>query len=503
MNRKILLELLAFLFIVLFVYAAVTKLLDYQKFTIQIGQSPLLTGFGHVIPWMVIIIEIVIAAMLLIPSLRVFAFLSAFCLMIVFTAYIIAILSVSPYLPCSCGGILERLGWTEHLLFNGVFVALSVGGVLLAMREESSEKIISRWIPIAREKIARHRLLVFGMSVMVGLGVVAMFVIFSVHIRKQPGAFYREFPPHPVAEGKVYKLDHDRYYFAGGTSEHLYLGNYASPLDLVVIHTLSRDTHHVRLKISSIEKQKFWGLRIRVEPPYYYVTDGTIPILYRGNIHDWHAEPYWPANAYFQDILPLTPNSFFIRSLRYPSRENTLGKIVGEEVYLLPDILEKQVDGIFCTDGTMLYNATRHELLYTYRYRNEWIVMDTLLRVLYRHHTIDPTVRVRMRVDTLPNGATTLATPSETVNKTTSTWGDLLFVQSMLLAKNEVSEAHRQANVIDVYRVSTGSYLFSFYLYSPAANKPLRTFQVTENQLYALHGEYLQVWNLAEAYITD
>jgi hypothetical protein len=35
-----------------------------------------------------------------------------------FTTYIILILNFSSFIPCSCGGILEKLGWTEHLIFN-------------------------------------------------------------------------------------------------------------------------------------------------------------------------------------------------------------------------------------------------------------------------------------------------------------------------------------------------------------------------------------------------
>lgn len=135
MKRKIALEIISFLFILLFMYAALAKLMDYQKFTVQIGQSPLLTGFGNTIPWMVITAEMLIAVMLIIPRLRLPALFAAFSLMTMFTAYIIAILNFSPYVPCSCGGVLEKLGWSEHLVFNSVFVALGLVGIVLQARE--------------------------------------------------------------------------------------------------------------------------------------------------------------------------------------------------------------------------------------------------------------------------------------------------------------------------------------------------------------------------------
>jgi uncharacterized membrane protein YphA (DoxX/SURF4 family) len=131
MARRVTIEVISLLFILLFVYASVSKLLDYEKFSIQIGQSPLLTGFGGSIPWLVIAVELIVSVMLAVPRMRLIAFFGAFSLMVMFTAYIYAVLHFSPFVPCSCGGVLEKLGWSEHLVFNGVFVGLAFIGVLL------------------------------------------------------------------------------------------------------------------------------------------------------------------------------------------------------------------------------------------------------------------------------------------------------------------------------------------------------------------------------------
>lgn len=144
MKRKIILEVICFLFVLLFLYAAFTKLLDYQKFTVQVGQSPLLTGFGGTIPWLVISIEILVAGLLMFPRTRLVALFASFSLMTMFTAYIVAILNFSPYVPCSCGGVLEKLGWTEHLIFNGVFVVLAVAGVFLHVDVEHEPETTSK-----------------------------------------------------------------------------------------------------------------------------------------------------------------------------------------------------------------------------------------------------------------------------------------------------------------------------------------------------------------------
>ena len=144
MKKKIALEIICFLFILLFTYAAIMKLMDVQKFTVQIGKSPLLTDFAGVVAWGIPLLELLIAGMLAITRFRLVGLYAAFGLMVMFTAYIIAILQFSEHVPCSCGGVLESMGWTEHLIFNIGFVLLGLSGVILHIRtQESSEPALA------------------------------------------------------------------------------------------------------------------------------------------------------------------------------------------------------------------------------------------------------------------------------------------------------------------------------------------------------------------------
>jgi uncharacterized membrane protein YphA (DoxX/SURF4 family) len=139
MKRATIIEIICLLFIVLFVYAAANKLMDVEKFRVQIGQSPLLTAFAPWVAWLIPILEIVISVMLTVSRFRLVGLYAAFSLMLMFTTYIIAILSFSEYVPCSCGGILEKLGWTEHLVFNIVFVLLALVGIVVESRPVGKE----------------------------------------------------------------------------------------------------------------------------------------------------------------------------------------------------------------------------------------------------------------------------------------------------------------------------------------------------------------------------
>ena len=109
----------------LFTYAAVSKILDFQNFQIQLGQSPLLSAFADWVSYGVPIVELTITMLLLLPKWRLVGLYCSFLLMTMFTTYIFIILHFSSFIPCSCGGILEKLGWSEHLVFNTVFILLA------------------------------------------------------------------------------------------------------------------------------------------------------------------------------------------------------------------------------------------------------------------------------------------------------------------------------------------------------------------------------------------
>ena len=131
MKKEILIEIICALFILLFVYAALNKLEDFEKFRIQLGQSPILAPFAGWVVWIIPISEISIALLFLFKHLQLIALYTSFSLMVMFTTYIITILNFSEYIPCSCGGILQNMTWNDHLLFNTGFLSLGMVGILL------------------------------------------------------------------------------------------------------------------------------------------------------------------------------------------------------------------------------------------------------------------------------------------------------------------------------------------------------------------------------------
>ena len=115
--------------ILLWMYAATAKILEFDQFTIQMSQVSFLKPFAGVLTWIIPFAEYSLAALLLVSKTRRLGLLGSAILMSVFTVYIAGMISFSPELPCSCGGIINNLTWQQHLLFNIGITALAITGV--------------------------------------------------------------------------------------------------------------------------------------------------------------------------------------------------------------------------------------------------------------------------------------------------------------------------------------------------------------------------------------
>jgi hypothetical protein len=336
-------------------------------------------------------------------------------------------------------------------------------------------------------------------------GALSVIVLYFVadHANRRDNGFIRLFPPHPVLPDKVLPVPYNSYYIAGHAADTVYLGNITAPFHLLAVPTTLADTQHIKLRLQyPLETLK--RITVEIDSPYFYMLDGIAPALFRGNIYDWRAGKFMYDSAYFTEAVPLGSSSFVIRSVM-ANREYALGKerSTAQHVQFDTTILQKQIDGLFCTDGMLQYNKARHELVYLYHYRNEYIRMDTTLQVLERGHTIDTTTHAQIKVGSYAKGSTiTLASPPMTVNHGGVPAGPYLFVQSGLRASNESEEMFNLGAVIDVYDLTQKDrerYRFSFYL-SHQGNEKVKSFRVYGRTLYALYDHYLMSYTLNDRF---
>ncbi|KOH43273.1 MauE/DoxX family redox-associated membrane protein [Sunxiuqinia dokdonensis] len=484
--RSVIIRTASYLYILVFVYAAVSKLLDFENFRVQLAQSPLLSAYAGLIAPAVIILELLLALMLCFKTTRLTGLYGSFFLMVAFTVYIYLILNFSDFVPCSCGGIIEKLGWTEHLVFNIAFAALAVVAIVLLEKEKSSRTVVV--------------ILKSVLPSLLAAGLVVGLFLSSEHIIKQENNFIRRFGQHPIRDEKSLDMGANSYYFAGMVDGQIYLGNTTAPLILTTVDTALTTKKSIKIRLDNTG-HPFRFIQAQVKPPHFYLYDGTVPVIYRGQLGDSLAYTISFEDCYFSQLQVIDSLSFVFRAQSSQTKTQVLGRLnlyQNPKVRLNETLLEKQVDGMFDTDGWLLRDEVTRELLYVYTYRNQFLVMDRELNLLRKLHTIDTTSRAQVQVRALSDGRHKMDAPPLQVNKTQAVHGQVLFNQSNLMGKFESREIWKQAAVVDLYRTGKQEYLGSFYVHDRGKNKLSRLF-ATDKHVFVLSGSEIKRYRFAQA----
>jgi hypothetical protein len=144
-KRQVVLESISALLIMLFLYASISKFLDFQRFIGEMNNQPLPNSWTPFLVWTVPSLEIAISLALIFERTRMVGLIASLVLMTLFTIYsAVILLHFFDYVPCSCGGVIRKLSWPQHLVFNLFFVALSVIGIILQRRSFFKSIIITK-----------------------------------------------------------------------------------------------------------------------------------------------------------------------------------------------------------------------------------------------------------------------------------------------------------------------------------------------------------------------
>ncbi|WP_165758810.1 MauE/DoxX family redox-associated membrane protein [Niastella yeongjuensis] len=130
--KNAVIEIVSYLFILLFFYTGVMKLTDHRNFYFVMDKSHLLYRFAAILAWVIPILELAIVACLVVPKWRRVGLYASFILMSVFTIYVAynAFFLTHAERPCTCGGIIEQMNWQQHVVFNACFTGLALCAVL-------------------------------------------------------------------------------------------------------------------------------------------------------------------------------------------------------------------------------------------------------------------------------------------------------------------------------------------------------------------------------------
>ncbi len=500
----------SYAFILLFTYAAGSKMFDFENFQVQLAQSPLLSAYAGFISYAVIILELVIVGLLCFNLTRLWGLLASFAIMVAFTVYIYLILNYSDFVPCSCGGILEKMSWTEHLIFNIGCVVMAGLAIIatypITPKAPIMEVTEEDWMANYWQRRKDRRMIAYQIVMLLVLPASLMVALFfsSEHIMKKENNFTRRFPPHPVMEDQSYDLTVNSFYFAGFDEGDVYLGNSSSPFRIFKMDETFR-------KVDTIDLQPekdvaFKNLKYLVQDQMLYAYDGSVPVIYASKIDslNYPLKAVSKEDVFFDQLVPVSQTQYFLRIEEFLSKRTGVAYLSVREnqrVKISNTLLTLKADGGFHADGKLLYDTELHQAYYLFYYRNQILQFNSDLTLTKEMKTIDPVREANLEVIKMKDGRTKIKGPSSIVNRNMVVHRGLIFNEANLMGKHESKELWTKNAVVDVYQTPTATYWGSFYIPHRGKEKMFQM-MMTDNYFYILSGNEIVRYRCAQT-LTD
>ncbi|RAV29196.1 hypothetical protein [Sinomicrobium soli] len=342
---------------------------------------------------------------------------------------------------------------------------------------------------------------------LIGLCAVAMIAVLAGLYALSPlssyeiyrGSFDRKFLPEgSVERTAVLDLGLNSFYLSGITDDAIYVSNYTAPAYLMRADHELKDTAVLPINIQLEKVDNPRQFRARVQPPYIYLFHGIKPAILRANLKERVARQFMQDSAYFVDAIPIDTTKFAIKFHSKIQQAYQLALETSYEPYFKPNynILEKQKDGLFSVDGIMHYSKELQRLVYIYRYRNQYNVIDQDLNLVNRFNTLDTISWARFETARIEsdNSFTLTSQPSVT-QRSSALDGQYLYNISGIMSKNENEDNFAANSVVDVYNITNGNYLYSFYIPAYKEHRMIK-FKVLGDYLVGIQEQYLVSYHI-------
>ena len=331
-------------------------------------------------------------------------------------------------------------------------------------------------------------------------------VTVSLLVHYSPTDYYRQdvvirkFLSPPLSVISVREIPDYSCYIAGVTPTRVYLGSTRRPLLLMIV-PIQRTGMIKEVSVLSPELTFREATRITIDSPDFYVAGLSSHVLLHGLLDSMIARRFVGDSTYFAEAVPITQQSVAIRAIVKRFNEFVLAKQTAFSPFFVtaPGLLQKQVDGLFCTDGMLHYSREMSQLVYVYYYRNQFFSADTSLSLVYRAMTIDTTRYAQFAVATVKSrNIRTRRSVPRIINNRSCVSGGWLFIQSNMIGRGEDEDVREGCSVIDTYDLKTGGYQGSFYL-PHYGGMQVRDMKVVSGFLIALQGNYLVTYSLPKS----
>jgi hypothetical protein len=320
----------------------------------------------------------------------------------------------------------------------------------LFVRQFSSSNCERGWLPnLSNFNFAMKKPTILLIIAVTTSGMILLAGLVTSDNTKYHNDFDRFFPPHAADISATLIVSSNRFNLAGIVDDDIYVYDRKGVLKMSL---RLKDTLRINLEMDI-------GSEVLIQRPYFFIHNGSRRQISRGDIDDWVVDTTFSAVPNFTAFQPINSNKVALRTMNIRERKNMLVNNTDTQKF----ILKKQVDGLICTDGLLQYSKELNQIVYVYRYRNQYVCFDTLFNVIRYGKTIDTTSVAKIEVAEV-DGKITMAKPPLFVNNDAYVDGKYLFVHSNLVARNEVLSRAKNRSVVDVYNFLDGSYNYSFYI---------------------------------------
>ena len=113
------LNIMEYAIIGLFIYSALTKIISPFEFQVKLVKASYLPiSVIPLITWMLPAGEVIAVGLLLFKRSAGMGWMMIYGLMSFFNGHLLILHHIVPTAPCSCGGVLESIGFAEHFMLN-------------------------------------------------------------------------------------------------------------------------------------------------------------------------------------------------------------------------------------------------------------------------------------------------------------------------------------------------------------------------------------------------
>ncbi len=126
-----------YLLVLLFVYTAYHKLIDLNEFEVTLYKSELIMdSLRPFLKYFVPLFELLVALLMLFNKTFLKGLYLSLITLVIFTIYFVALNNFSFNKGCSCGGIFNKLEYSDHLIINFIFIALNSIAIVITKKSK-------------------------------------------------------------------------------------------------------------------------------------------------------------------------------------------------------------------------------------------------------------------------------------------------------------------------------------------------------------------------------